>query len=447
MWIVLRHILRDNAEVLRTVVSFVYRDLPLATRYAYNCTEYLATGTGKCTCNGTLCATIVASVNISRKNVPGMHTRVPGTWYSSIVLSNTRFFWIYFLTAPFIFDSFHRQLHFLLNQVAPCAALFWCPFCTIDLTGSIMQTSLQTPTRASENPSPWFEVSCRSRPAVPFSHSVDYVQHSTAADTCGTHGQAYCSPTNTSRKISEQKKSSEPCMSKRGGVVSKRMWHRTMQGNGQRSMLLIPFFIAAIQLCTQVCDGAGRAEDALFFDGKQGDFADVDPPNPGYLFVTPARVAESALPTWYEFEASFSIDAWFRSSQLFKGTSIEGGIISCLVSDVVLARYSGFGVTTSGVDLTGKLHFYATQASNQARVSADIKEGVWYHFAAIFVSRTTSNSQMRLYLNSVEVDSHTFPNPGGRRQMSCSMSHAFRIPAKRPVRSNTFDRPLDLSGQ
>ncbi len=53
------------------------------------------------------------------------------------------------------------------------------------------------------------------------------------------------------------------------------------------------------------------------------------------------------------------------------------------------------------------------QASNQARVSANIQKMVWYHFAAVFTAGTNSASHMILYLNGVSVGSHTFPNPGG----------------------------------
>jgi hypothetical protein len=106
---------------------------------------------------------------------------------------------------------------------------------------------------------------------------------------------------------------------------------------------------------------AGRAEESMVFDGKQGDFSDLRPPAPGYIFITPRRVRENAEPMWFEFATSFSLDLWMRPQRLFLGTEIEGGVLTCLVTDAPLSRYSGFGIVVSGSDRKGKVIFRATQ--------------------------------------------------------------------------------------
>ena len=83
---------------------------------------------------------------------------------------------------------------------------------------------------------------------------------------------------------------------------------------------------------------AGRAEESMVFDGKQGDFSDLRPPAPGYIFITPRRVRENAEPMWFEFETSFSLDLWMRPQRLFLGTEIEGGVLTCLVTDALMSR-------------------------------------------------------------------------------------------------------------
>ena len=54
--------------------------------------------------------------------------------------------------------------------------------------------------------------------------------------------------------------------------------------------------------------GAGRAEESMAFDGKQGSFSETQPPTPGYIFVTPRRVRENAEPVWFEYTGAFAID-------------------------------------------------------------------------------------------------------------------------------------------
>ena len=50
-----------------------------------------------------------------------------------------------------------------------------------------------------------------------------------------------------------------------------------------------------------------------------------------------------------------------RPQRLFLGTEIEGGVLTCLVTDAPLSRYSGFGIVVSGSDRKGKVIFRATQ--------------------------------------------------------------------------------------
>jgi hypothetical protein len=38
-------------------------------------------------------------------------------------------------------------------------------------------------------------------------------------------------------------------------------------------------------------------------------------------------------PQWFELPGSFAVDAWFRPSRLFLGSTVEGAIISCLITD------------------------------------------------------------------------------------------------------------------
>jgi hypothetical protein len=164
---------------------------------------------------------------------------------------------------------------------------------------------------------------------------------------------------------------------------------------------------------------AGRAEESMSFDGKQGTFSEVQPPTPGYIFVAPRRVRENAEPMWFEFPDSFTIDAWIRPRVLFLGTDIEGGILTCLVTDVPLSRYSGYGIVVSGSNREGKLIFRSTQGTNQGSVQALINEKAWYHFTAMYTpgdkgcsGEDCAPAQMRLYLDAVLVDSYTFPEPG-----------------------------------
>ena len=84
-----------------------------------------------------------------------------------------------------------------------------------------------------------------------------------------------------------------------------------------------------------------------------------------YIFITPRRVRENAEPTWFEFASSFSIDLWMRPQRLFLGTDIEGGILTCLVTDIPLSRYTGYGIVVSGSNREGKVIFRATQGTNQ----------------------------------------------------------------------------------
>jgi hypothetical protein len=163
----------------------------------------------------------------------------------------------------------------------------------------------------------------------------------------------------------------------------------------------------------------GRAQESMSFDGKQGDFADITPADPGYIFVTPRRVRENAEPMWFEFANSFSIDAWIYPQRLFPGTEIEGGIITCLVTDIPLSRYSGFGIVVSGSDSEGKIIFRATQGTNQGSVRARLIEGAWQHFAATYnagelgcTRMTCKPAYMQLFLDGLLVDSFTFTQFG-----------------------------------
>ena len=185
------------------------------------------------------------------------------------------------------------------------------------------------------------------------------------------------------------------------------------------NMLAVVAAVALAIASLERAEAVGRAEESVVFDGKQGDFSDLDPPEPGYIFIAPARVRENAEPMWFEFATSFTIDLWMRPQRLFLGTDIEGGILTCLVTDVPLSRYSGFGIVVSGSNLEGKLIFRATQGTNQISLIAPIVEETWYHVAAVFntgdlgcVGVTCTPAQMQLYLDAVLVDAFTFTQPG-----------------------------------
>jgi hypothetical protein len=180
--------------------------------------------------------------------------------------------------------------------------------------------------------------------------------------------------------------------------------------------------VAAAALALASLEGAlaaGRGEESMVFDGKQGDFSDLSPPAPGYIFITPRRVRENAEPMWFEFATSFSLDLWLRPQRLFLGTEIEGGVLTCLVTDSPLSRYSGFGIVVSGSDRKGKVIFRATQGTNQISLIARIIEDTWYHVAAVFstgdlgcVGLTCTPARMQLYLDAVLVDDFVFKQPG-----------------------------------
>jgi len=101
----------------------------------------------------------------------------------------------------------------------------------------------------------------------------------------------------------------------------------------------------------------------MVFDGKQGDFSDLSPPATGSIFITLRHVRENAEPTsvWFEFATSFCLDLWMRPQRLFLGTEIQGGVLTCLVTDAPLSLYSGFGIVVRGSDRKGKVIFRATQ--------------------------------------------------------------------------------------
>ena len=122
---------------------------------------------------------------------------------------------------------------------------------------------------------------------------------------------------------------------------------------------------------------------------------------------------------WFEFATSFSLDLWLRPQRLFLGTEIEGGVLTCLVTDSPLSRYSGFGIVVSGSDRKGKVIFRATQGTNQISLIARIIEDTWYHVAAVFstgdlgcVGLTCTPARMQLYLDAVLVDDFVFKQPG-----------------------------------
>ena len=107
-----------------------------------------------------------------------------------------------------------------------------------------------------------------------------------------------------------------------------------------------------------------------------------------------------------------------RPRNLFIGTDIEGGVISCLVTDDKLASYSGFGVLVSGQQFRGNLLFRATVGSTQQTINSTISENTWYYFTAIFnrgscTNQVCSPSSMSLYINSVRVASSTFQSSDG----------------------------------
>ncbi|EKX49713.1 hypothetical protein GUITHDRAFT_135879 [Guillardia theta CCMP2712] len=184
--------------------------------------------------------------------------------------------------------------------------------------------------------------------------------------------------------------------------------------------------------------GKGRAEQSVFLDGKQGAFADKYPPDPGFVFVNPRRSSQTSAPTWFEVPGSLTLDGWMRPRNLFIGTDIEGGVISCLVTDDKLASYSGFGVLVSGQQFRGNLLFKATVGSTQQTINSTISENTWYYFTAIFnrgscTNQVCSPSSMSLYINSVRVASSTFQSSDG---ISFWPSNDLLIGKQFPIPSN-----------
>jgi hypothetical protein len=149
--------------------------------------------------------------------------------------------------------------------------------------------------------------------------------------------------------------------------TGRRRWHQ-QRGSIVKGMkvVVVLMLMSLSERVGRVDASQGRAQESMHFDGKQGDFSEVQPPDPGYIFITPRRVRENAEPMWFEFRNAFTIEAWIRPERLFLGTQIEGGVLTCLVTDIPLSRYSGFGVIVSGTEREGKLIFRATQGTNQA---------------------------------------------------------------------------------
>jgi len=176
--------------------------------------------------------------------------------------------------------------------------------------------------------------------------------------------------------------------------------------------------LVALAALAALARGKGRAEQSVYLDGKQGAFADTSPPDPGFVYVNPRRSTQTSAPTWFEVPGSLTLDGWMRPQNLFIGTDIVGGVISCLVTDDNKASYSGFGVLVSGQQFKGNVLFRATVGSSQQTINSTISEKTWYYFTAIFSKGSCTNqvctaSTMSLYVDSIRVASASFQTSDG----------------------------------